>query len=67
MAFFRVTKDVNHILVARLCQKLGTLYLIFIYLHIKKGGTLCQIFFFVFVCFGYYSPNNGLQCAIFAP
>ena len=66
MAFLRVTEDVDHIPVARYCQKLGTLYLIFIYLHIKKGGTLCQIFFSGLCVLGYYSPNNGLQSAIFA-
>ena len=55
MAFFRVTKDVNHIPVARLCQKLGTLYLIFIYLHIKKGGTLCQKIFWVCTYFDFLS------------
>ena len=44
MAFLRVTEDVDHIPVARYCQKLGTLYLIFIYLHIKKGGTMSNFF-----------------------
>ena len=63
MAFLRVTKDVDHIPVARLYQKLGTLYLIFIYLHIKKGGTLCAIFFRGLYVLGFYSPNNGVQGA----
>ena len=44
MAFLRVTRDVDHIPVARYCQKLGTPYLILIYLHIKKGGLYVNFF-----------------------
>ena len=61
MAFLRVTKDVDDILVARFCQMLGTLYLYFYIVHIKMGGTLCAKFFSGLCIFGFYCPNNGVQ------
>ena len=66
MAVFRVTRDVDNIPVARCCQKLGAIYLI-LYIYIfNMGGTLCAIFFSGLYVFGFYSPNNGVQCVVLA-
>ena len=66
MAVFRVTRDVDNIPVARYYQKLGALYLILYIYIVNMGGTLCANFFWGLYVFGFYSPNNGVQCAIFA-